>query len=211
MRNNLNQIRAVSDIFITMQQNLLYLLGLVILGAFLGFFAKYLDGSNIGLIGTGIGFWILVTTIIAAWSRTPKLAALHVFIFLAAMLFSYYVYSMVLFGFFPKHYFIVWGSLALLSPISGYLMWFSRGNGWIAAICAAIPISLLIVRGDFFFDALTIPLYDLILPTGFDLFSAVLLLIILPKKNSQRLITLPIIVVLYYLIEQIDFFFFLPI
>jgi hypothetical protein len=166
----------------------LHLLVVLILGAFLGLLAKYSDGSNIGLIGTGIGFWVLVTIIIAAWSRSPKTAALHSFVFLAAMLISYYVYSMAFFGFFPRHYFIRWASLALLAPIGGYLMWFSMGNGWIAAICAAIPISLLIVRGDFFFDALTIPLYHLILPTVFDLFSAVLLFIILPKKNSQRVL-----------------------
>ncbi|URT71441.1 hypothetical protein [Cytobacillus firmus] len=57
------------------------------------------------------------------------------------------LYSMILFGFFPKSQFIYWGSIALLSPVCGYTVWFARGAGWLAAFCAAVPISLLIGEG----------------------------------------------------------------
>lgn len=73
------------------------------------------------------------------------------FAFFAGMLLSYYVYSAWVFGFFPTHVFIRWGIIAAASPIAAYLAWFGRGNGWIAAFCAAMPIGLLAAEGYPFF------------------------------------------------------------
>jgi len=210
IKDKLNQIRTQADVIITQEQKLLHLLVVSVLGILMGFLSKYTDGTNLGLIGTGIGFWILLTTVIAAWSRSPKVAALNAFIFLGSVLIAYYVYSMLLFGFFPTYYFIAWGTIALFTPIGGYLIWFSRGIGWISALLAAIPISLLLVKGAFFFEALTIPLYSLTIPTGFNLLSAVLLFIILPKKGLQQLRILPLVIILFILIEHFDISRYLP-
>lgn len=203
MKEKLSRVRTKSDKVPTLQQKLIRVLFVFMLGAFLGLLAKYTDGSVVGLIGTHLGFWILVTIILVAWSRSPEAAALHAFVFLVAMLIVYYVYSMVLFGFFPKYYFIAWGSIALLSPIGGYAVWFARGNGWIAALCAAFPISLLLVEGYSFF-------YTLSVPRGFDIFSAVLLFIILPRNGFQRLRILPIVAFIFFLIERLGLLYFLP-
>ncbi|WP_434655319.1 hypothetical protein [Thermoanaerobacterium thermosaccharolyticum] len=32
------------------------------------------------------------------------------------------------------------GTTKLIIPLAAYLVWFSRGKGWIAALCAALPI-----------------------------------------------------------------------
>jgi hypothetical protein len=88
---------------------------------------------------------------IAAWSSHPGMGAVKVFAFFAGMLLSYYVYSAWVFGFFPTHVFIRWGIIAAASPIAAYLAWFGRGNGWIAAFCAAMPIGLLAAEGYPFF------------------------------------------------------------
>lgn len=169
----------------------------------MGFLAKFTDGSVVGLIGSYLGFWVAVTTIIAVRSRSPKAAALHAFVFLIAMLFAYYSYSTVLFEFFPKDYFIAWGSIALLSPLAGYAVWYAKGNGWFAAFCAASPISLLLVEGYSFFNMLSIP-------RGFDLILAILLFIILPANHFQRLRMLPIVTLLFFLIERLGAFNYLP-
>ncbi len=206
----LNNIRPRNVTMLSIQQKLLHSFLVLLVGAALGFLAKYLDGSIVGLIGTELVFWILVTTIIAAWSCSPKLAALHVLIFLVAMLTVYYIYSMVLFGFFLKYYFISWGSIALFSPIWGFFIWYARGNGWIAALCAAFPISFLLIDGWFFFRTLTIPLYHMSIPTGFTLLSGILLFIILPNDNLQRLRILPFVMILYFVIKFLDVWSYLP-
>lgn len=164
-KETLNKIRGEQLASATIQQKTLQLLSLFALGMLLGFIAKYSDTipSN-GIIGnvwcvisdiiTRLGIWILLATIIAVWSRNPRIGALKVFVFFVGMLLIYYIFSMWLFGFFPTYYFIRWGLIALASPIGAYIVWFSRGNGWIAALCAALPISLLVSEGIRFFICL---------------------------------------------------------
>lgn len=164
----------------------------------MGHLAKYADGVSVfGDIGTQLGIWVLVATILAAWSRSPEAAALHVFAFFAAMLMTYYAYSMVLFGFFPRYYFMAWGGFALLSPIAAYVVWYARGNGWTAALCASLPVALLLMEGYSF------P-YTLNATHGFALFSALLLFVALPAKNLQRLRMIPITAIALFLITQLD-------
>jgi hypothetical protein len=123
---------------------------------------------------------VLLAAIIAAWSHSPRIGAIKVFAFFIGMLLTYYDYSMLLFSFFPGYYFFRWGvlALALASPIAAYIVWFGMGNGWIAAFCAAMPISLFISMGYFFF-------YTFNLADGFDILSAVILFLILPINKKQ--------------------------
>ncbi|MGG3574662.1 DUF6518 family protein [Bacillus gobiensis] len=161
----------------------------------LGFIAKYSDTipSNgiirniwgvISDITTRLGIWILLATIIAVWSRNPRIGALKVFVFFVGMLLIYYIFSMWLFGLFPTYYFIRWGLIALASPIGAYIVWFSRGNGWIAALCAALPISLLVSEGYPFF-------YMFVITLGFDILAVIILFLVLKmnKKQWLRVIT----------------------
>ncbi len=190
----MNEPVESEKLILTKQQKLLRALSMFVLGAVLGFLAKYTDSiSIIGDIGTYLGIWILVATILAAWSRSPKAAALHIFCFFIGILSVYYVYSTVLFGFFPKSYFLAWGIFALLSPIGAYIVWYGRGNGWIAALCAALPIVLLLAEGYSFY-------YTLSVLQGFDLVSAILLFAILPTQKLQRLRVLPFVIIIFFII-----------
>ena len=173
------------------------------LGVLLGFLAKYTDGTDIGLIGSYLGFWILTTTIIGVWSRSPGAASLHSFIFLASMLITYYLYSTMLFGFFPKQYFIAWGSIALLSPIGGYVVWHARGNGWFAAFCASLPIGILFAEGYSFF-------YTFLPARGIDIAFAISLWIILPRNSIQRIRTLLLAFVVMFAAESLGLLYLLP-
>ncbi|WP_371321718.1 DUF6518 family protein [Robertmurraya korlensis] len=72
-------------------------------------------------ITTSIGVWVVLATLISVWSKNPEYAALKVLAFFVGMLLAYYIYSHVLFGFFPIYYFIRWGVIALVSPFCAYI------------------------------------------------------------------------------------------
>lgn len=77
MRHLLRQIRPESQAHTTVQQKVAWVVGVILLGASLGLFAKLFGTTPvIGLIGTYLGFWIFAATVIAAWSRSPIAAAL---------------------------------------------------------------------------------------------------------------------------------------
>jgi uncharacterized membrane protein YjdF len=66
----------------------------------MGVIAKIADSiSIIGEIGTKLGIWVFVATIIAAYSRYPFSAAINVLLFFLSMLFAYYTYGYAVLGF----------------------------------------------------------------------------------------------------------------
>jgi len=175
-----SRIRSRSTTRLSVQRKLLDAVLVVFLGALLGYLAKFFDGTPVvGQIGTNLGVWILIGTLLAALARSPRAAAVHVLLFFAAMLIVYYIYTLVLFGFFPMYYFKGWGTIALISPLGAYLVWYARGEGWLAALCAAAPISLILAEGIRFFTN-TSAAY------AFDLLAALLLLFVLGSTWRQR-------------------------
>ena len=123
------------------------------------------------------------------------MAAINVFLFFVFMLTAYYTYTIMFHHFFPKQYMIAWGGFALLSPFCAYVVWYARGNGWVAAVCAALPISLLILEGYSFY-------YTLIFAQGFDLMAAILLLFVLPKNKRQCFCILPLVILFCFLMQR---------
>jgi hypothetical protein len=176
----------------TAKQMITQLCACLLFGALLGVLAKYSDtvpatNSPMGVffdfissVTTHLGIWVLIGAIIAAGSRSPKAAAINVLVFFAGMLLAYYKYTQILFGFFPTYYFLRWGSIAIASPFAAYLVWFSKGKGWFAAFCAALPIGLLLSQGYPFF-------YSFSSVRGFDILAALLLLALLPRQKVQYL------------------------
>lgn len=128
----------------------------LVLGTSLGIISKYLDTiANDGSwwtitlcyfanLYTRLGIWILIATIIAAYSKTLIRAAINTFIFFIGMLISYYIYSAYIFGFFPARYFILWGSFALVSPLLAIIVWKAKNNVHLAFILPALPMGLLL-------------------------------------------------------------------
>jgi hypothetical protein len=179
-----------------------------IVGILAGLISKYVDtipangivGNLINIISqisSEIGIWVFIAVIIAVRSKTPKAGAVNVFLFFAGMLLAYYIYSMKLFTFFPTYYFIRWGLIALLSPFAAYIVWFSRGSDWIAALCAALPIGLLVSEGYSF-------LYTFSPISGFNLIAAIILVFILPQNKYQYLKTLIFAMGISILLSRFD-------
>lgn len=200
--------RRIEQSKLNTKQIILQLFFCFLLGVILGVIAKYSDtfpaNGAIGMffsfisdITTTIGIWVALSTLIAVWSRSPIIAALKVITFFVGMLLAYYLYSQVLFGFFPIYYFLQWGFIALLSPFAAYIVWYSRGEGWGAAICAALPIGLLLAQGYPFFYVFTIV-------TGFDLLASLFLLVMLTKSKLQYLKVVPLSILVFIILRNFD-------
>lgn len=195
MLKAINAIRPMPEkIFI--KREMLISLFVMLLGLVLGYIAKITDSiSMFGEIGTDLGIWVFIVSIIVAFSHTPITAAINALLFFLSMLASYYLYGHLVLGFFPRAYFIGWLIVALLSPFGGLIVWFSRGKGWMAAVSAALPISILLAWGYPAFYTYKIPLI-------LDMLYAVVLVVILPKTWRQKAITLVISCVLAFIIVQ---------
>lgn len=168
----------------------------LLLGLVLGIAAKATDSvSAIGEIGTNLGVWVFVATMVAAFSKTPFLAAINTLLFFLALLTAYYIYGQFVLGFFPRAYLLGWLFIAVLSPACGIIAWFSRGKGWLAIISAALPVALLIAEGYPAYYTFQIPLI-------LDLCCAVVLLVVLRKTWRDRGIALAISCVVAFLFQH---------
>lgn len=128
----------------------------LVLGILLGAIAKYLDTVSVdghwgnyilsysGDIFTRLGIWVLIGTIVAAYSKTLLRAAVNTFLFFIGMLISYYVYSAYLFGFFPTSYFLMWGSIAIASPFLAIIVWKAKNDPRLAFVLPALLMGLLL-------------------------------------------------------------------
>lgn len=89
------------------------------------------------------GVWIFTATLLAVFSNTPVHAAIRVFSFFISMLLTYYAYTILFLGFFPKSQIILWSVISLISPICAIVIWYEKENKSIANILAAFPITAL--------------------------------------------------------------------
>ena len=176
----------------------------LILGIVMGLIAKMTDSiSIIGQIGTEIGIWIFVATIIAAYSRYPLSAAVNVILFFLAMLFTYYIYGHIVLGFFPKEYFVGWLIIALISPFAGFITWFSKARGLVSSIITAIPAALLFTHGYPAFYTLKLTLF-------LSLLMGCILCFILPSTARNKVIAIGLAIILAFIFEKLYIFSFLP-
>lgn len=124
-------------------------------------------------------------------------AALHVFSFFVAMLVAYYAYSMLLFSTFNRYYFLAWTVASLISPLCAVIAWYARGHGWAAAICASMPIALLLAEGYPF-------IYTRSIPLGFDILAAAILFMLLTTSTAQKMRVLLLSGIAFYLFITLD-------
>lgn len=192
-----------------------------ILGFTLGIVAKILDSpltpgiiSFLGFMGSNWGMWIFISTLLAVYSNSPKLAAIRVFTFLISVLFSYYTYTILVLELLPIKYIIFWCILALLSTIPAYIIWFSHANRLISSIITALPIAaiafegykiylssvsyyekfmqyenVLVSKGNYYYMLGTELLYALMIIT---------ILLLVPKSKKQCFHIIPISVVVFF-------------
>lgn len=157
----------------------------IILGIILGLLAKLIDTPEMNsvmpifdYIFGRFGVWIFAATLLATSSDAPKYAAIRVFSFFISMLLTYYVYTILFLGFFPKSQIILWSVVSLLSPICAAIMWYARNGNKIANVIAAMPIAALCL--EWYFTGME---NGLLLLVYFCM--TVCLLIYIPKKSQN--------------------------
>jgi len=197
------------------KKNILFFIICLVIGIALGIVSKYLDTftgvdgdwfmnipSYLGDLFTRLGIWILISTIIAAYSKTQISAALNTFIFFIGMLISYYIYSAYLFGIFPIRDFIYWGILALISPFMAVIVWNGKNNIRLSWILPALPIAFLLSL------SLGIGLFYIRLNYIEELIMSVILFLVFYKSPKQMVVIILVSLVLSFVIKQISPFHF---
>ena len=139
----LNQIRAPqkSD---SCKKQVLVTAVVLLLGICLGWFSKYLDERQAELPGLlakldelldfhnflgGFAPWILIAVCLSVYSHTPFRAGINVFFFFVGFVASYYLYSALVAGFFPRSYALVWIAFTVASPVLAFFCWYAKGKG----------------------------------------------------------------------------------
>ena len=186
----------------------------LVVGIALGTISKYLD--TIAVDGswrtsilhyfadlfTRLGIWILIGTIIAAYSKTLIRAAINTFLFFIGMLISYYIYSAYLFGFFPTSYFILWGSIVLVSPLLAIIVWKAKNHTHLAFILPAFPLGLLLSL------SLGMGLFYVYLSYIEEFIMYVILCVIFYKESKQMAISVIFSFIVAFIFNQISLFHF---
>lgn len=122
---------------------------ILLLGAILGIFSKYLDctPSNEQLrilemldmrnfLGR-LSVWIFLASVVSIYSRSPIRAGINVFCFFTGMLTGYYAYTHLIAGFFPGNYVMIWAVITVLSPVPAFFCWYAKGRGLMAWVVSA--------------------------------------------------------------------------
>ncbi|MEW8956696.1 hypothetical protein [Clostridium sp.] len=181
LNEKINNIRTLPE-KLNIKHEVIFSSLVLFLGLSLGLIAKTSDSiSIIGDIGTEIGIWIFIATLIASYSMHPLSASINVPIFFLGMLCTYYTYTHFVLGFFPRSYFIIWLIITLFfTPIAGFITWFSRGKGIISIVSSSLPIALLLAHG---YPAL----YTQRISLYISLICGIILNLILPRTPKMKI------------------------
>lgn len=124
-----------------------------LLGIALGVFSKYLDYRQGDLpsflmaldetfdLHNFLGrfsVWIAIAVCISVTSHSSLRAALHVFVFFAGMVSSYYWYSKFVAGFLPISYAMIWVGFTIISPLLAFICWYAKGTGHISLVLSSL-------------------------------------------------------------------------
>lgn len=160
MKDFLNEIRR--PINISLSNKVLYSTLIFIAGVVLGIISKALDETSSNLLPyiidvldlgnffSRMGVWIFLAVVISVYSKSPVRAAINVFLFFVGMVGSYYLYTVVVAGFFPKSYMMIWIAMTVISPFLAFVCWYAKGKSVISISISSI-ILLFISRQSFAF------------------------------------------------------------
>lgn len=174
-------------------------LAVILGGGLAGSAAKLADETawtnDVGLndLGTYLGLWVVLVTLVAVWSPTRRQGVLRVVLFLLAMVLAYYATSVLVFGFTSLRFLVAWSAIAVtLAPVFAALVWPARQHGWHAAFAVALAAGLLLAEA----YGLRLNLLLHVTQFGFDLLAAGVLVATLPPTWEQRwraLVLVPIV------------------
>ncbi|WP_341876615.1 hypothetical protein [Defluviitalea saccharophila] len=210
MKEILNEIRR--PINISPSRKFLYSILLFIAGVILGLFSKMLDtipsntlpyfleALDLNNFFSRMGIWIFLAMLISVYSKSPVRSAINVFLFFVGMVSSYYLYTILVAGFFPGAYMMIWIIMTCISPFIAFVCWYAKGKGSIAVLLSSI-IFMFISRQAFAFGFWY---FDIRYPLEFLLWIAMIFVLYQSSKQIMKVMTIGSL--LYFLTSQINIF-----
>lgn len=210
MREFLNKIRMPTSIPILKRIFVSFIVFLT--GIFLGVVSKMLDETAINLLPpflemldlgnffSRMGFWLFSGICVAIFSKTPKQAAVNSLLFFVGMVGSYYAYTVLIAGFNPRAYMMIWISITLLSPFFGAICWYAKGTH-IVSICISAVIFMLMTR-----QAFTFGFWYLDVRHALELLLWGSTFVVLFKTPKQIILVTTIGMLLFFLTAQLHLF-----
>ena len=153
---------------ISIQKKILLSVLIFVLGICLGIGSKALDLTAVNELPYIVqilditnflgrfAIWIFIAACISVYSISPKRAALNVLLFFVGMVSSYYLYSTIVGGFFPKTYAMIWTGITVISPFLAYVCWYAKGNGRVAIIISGVITGVLFSQAFLLFQGIRI-------------------------------------------------------
>lgn len=210
MKGFLNEIRR--PIKISLSRKILFSALAFIAGVILGVISKVFDETASNLLPyflevldlrnffSRMGVWIFLAMLISVYSKSPVRSAINVFLFFVGMVGSYYLYTVMIAGFFPKSYMMLWIIMTVISPFMAFVCWYAKGKGVIAISISSI-ILMFISRQTFAFGYWY---FDIIYILEFLLWIATIF--VLYQSPKQIIKVVPIGLLLYFLTAQTNLF-----
>lgn len=172
----------------------------LVLGMLMGWMSYDLSGYGfIGGLIVNIGLWVFVSALLAYYSQSGLGAALNTFLYFAGVILFYYLHVMAAGGNVGIWTIIRPLIFAAIGAFVGFIVWHSGAKEWLGAICAAVPISLLIAEAYPLINGLAWVLL-------FDVVCAVILYVLLCNGKVQRLMALPFIIIFVFALVYFDVF-----
>ena len=124
------------------QNIILNLISMFIIGLFTGFIVKEIDihcyvqhfGFSLSDVFSKIGIWILIGVIISLFSKNKKFAMMNIFTFCIGMLITYYITAELTNSVYGWTYIKGWTIFACLSPLMAYLITLTKNKGIISLL-----------------------------------------------------------------------------
>lgn len=161
----LNKIRE-PDKSDSLKKKILFSSIIFIGGILLGLMSKLLDlntfnnnfinALDLGNFFSSMSIWLLLALALSFYSKTPIRAAINVFLFFLGVCISYHLSTIIFANFNPKSYMMIWYTITCVSPILGFISWYSHGKGFIPIIINSVilyvMLSLCFSIGLIYFD-----------------------------------------------------------
>ena len=146
-----------------MRKVLLNPIGMLFAGLLLGAISRLLDiyTSNLGNIFSQMAVWILLGTLIAVYSSSPKRAALNILPFCLGMLAAYYAAAILTKGVYGRMFILGWTGFALCSPVLAFFAWMSKAKGIFPKLIGAGIVLVSVLSSLLLFDGFRV--YDVVI------------------------------------------------
>lgn len=169
--------------------NLIYILFSVVLGLLMGWTAvDFMGFSAAGDLLCGLGLWVFITSMLAAYSQDAVRGALHVAIYLACVITGYYGHFALTGGTLIFPHLIANIFMIVIGALMGFIVWHSGAKEWLGAICISVPVSLIVAECFNIYHRFSLLLI-------FDIAAVIVLLILFAPGKYKKLMALPFVIV----------------